>query len=219
MFVRKTTLTVAIIGCAVSDCSCFAEGQGESIKQLKHYEEYKGMLLDSSEILGFNKQLELSTSWFRGRGKEDEPITVKGFIQEFDTQDRSVFTIVKYGRFADVDAAKDAMARHVENVAAIFQSEAWANAHLKHTPDEILFSDGGGSCGILFQYNRTCILVGVGLPLNDPFFDLGIDGGPVVGAVNVNLDLHGQVETHITIDDNPTVLNGIRSVLLQRVSK
>jgi hypothetical protein len=51
------------------------------------------------------------------------------------------------------------------------------------------------------------------------FYDLGLDGGPVPGAVNINLDQNGQVETHTTIDDDPAVLNGIRSALFQRVSK
>ncbi|MGI6301054.1 MAG: thrombospondin type 3 repeat-containing protein [Verrucomicrobiota bacterium] len=69
------------------------------------------------------------------------------------------------------------------------------------------------------QYHLNYYQVGVAWPLNDPFYDLGLDGGPVPGAVNINLDQNGQVETHTTIDDDPAVLNGIRSALFQRVSK
>ena len=69
------------------------------------------------------------------------------------------------------------------------------------------------------QFHLNYYQVGVAWPLNDPFYDLGLDGGPVAGAVNINLDQNGQEETHTTIDDNQTVFDGICSALFQRVSK
>jgi hypothetical protein len=159
MFGRKTIFILVMIGSVNGYCPCFAQGQRETIEALKHYDDYKGILLDSAEIEGFNKKRELSTSWFQGCGEEGKPRTVKGFIQEFEAQDSPVVARLKFGQFMDADTAKDALARHAENVATIFQMKPWANLHLKHSPDEILFSDSGGSCGILFLIDRVCILV------------------------------------------------------------
>lgn len=53
-----------------------------------------------------------------------------------------------------------------------------------------------------------------------PDFDGGLAGGPVYGAdYEVNVDDPTPTETHFTIDDDPIVLNGIKSRLRSRVTK
>ena len=60
--------------------------------------------------------------------------------------------------------------------------------------------------------------------LLDPWFDWGLDGGPIDNPApgdpaDVNLDAGGQTHTHQTVDDDANVLNGIETQLTPRVTK
>ncbi|MDI6774691.1 MAG: hypothetical protein QME60_04750, partial [Verrucomicrobiota bacterium] len=60
---------------------------------------------------------------------------------------------------------------------------------------------------------------GVLWPLNDPFYDNGLDGGPIDNPApgdppEVNVDAAGQTITHYVIDEHPPALNAIRNGVL-----
>jgi len=159
MFNCKKTLSVAIVGIMIGQCSCFADGKDVPVEKMKQYEKYKDVLLDSSEVPKASKKKTISRSWTRGIGATGEPLTVEGFVQEYECQDSSVTTRLQYGRFADTNAAEEALVFHVTNVAALFQSEPWPDVHLAKEPDKILFSTNGTSCTIAFRDGETCILI------------------------------------------------------------
>lgn len=159
MFMLKLTLSTAIVGIVIGQYSCFAAGKEVSLEKVKHYEKYKDVLLDSSEVPKITKEKTMSRSWTRGIGPAGKPLTEEGFVQEFEVQDSSVITRLQYGRFAETNVAKEALVFHVTNVAVVFQSERWPDAHLTKEPDEILFSSNGASCAIAFRVGETCILI------------------------------------------------------------
>jgi len=159
MFIWKAALSTAIVGIIIGQFSWLAAGENVSMRKKKRYEKYRDILLESSDVPKAYKKKDLSRPWTRGIGPNGKPIEVDGFVQEFEFQDSSVTTRLKYGRFTNTNTADEAFTFHVTNVAAIFQSEPWPDVHLAKVPNRILFNSNNTSCAIALREGTTCILI------------------------------------------------------------
>jgi len=159
MFMLRLTLSTAIVGIIIGQCSCLAAGKDVSLEKIKHYKKYKDVLLNLSDVPKVIKKKNISLPWTRGIGSEGTPIDVDGFVQEFEVQDSPVKIILQYGRFTDTNTAQEAFDFHVKDVAIVFDAKPWTGLHLAKKADKILYAAGTTSSSILLRDQKTCVLI------------------------------------------------------------
>ena len=156
----KWSVLILLIVAVIGQVSCFAAGEEDvSLGKMPHYEKYKGVMLDSSEVPNVSNKKTMSRSWPRGTGSDGKPLAVNGFAQEFQVENSPIKTRVKYGRFASTNIAHEALTFHVANVSIRLRPDPWPEAEEMKRPDEVLFSTGTASTAIIFRHGTTCVLI------------------------------------------------------------
>lgn len=157
MFKGKPTVYMAIVSLVVGLCTCFATDKDVRLEEMKNYQKYKDILLDSSEVPNVRKEKVNSSSWVIRMGPKGEPLSEAGFVQVFEVENSPAMAILQYGRFADTNTAEEALAFVLSNSPEPFQSEPWPEAHLIDMPDQIWFSINRSTSMIVFRYGSTCV--------------------------------------------------------------